>query len=156
MNQATTSIKRIRAEEALRESEQKYRLLVDNASETILVAQDGMLKFANRMASELSGYSEQEIISRPFSEFIYPDDRGMVVESYLSRIKGGASRPKYVFRFVVRDGSIKWVEISAVLIDWEGKPATLNFLNDITERKRSEELLQKSEERYRAMMEQGR
>jgi PAS domain S-box-containing protein len=133
------AIERKRAEEALQESEQKYRLLVDTASETILVAQDGMLKFVNRMASDLTGYSEQELTSRPFPEFIHPDDRGMVVERYLRRIKGDEVQTLYAFRLMARDGSIKWVEINAVLIDWKGKPATLNFLNDITERKRAEE-----------------
>ncbi len=58
---------RKRAEEALQESEEKYRRLVDNANEAILVAQDGRLKFVNRMASELTGYSEQELTSGAFS-----------------------------------------------------------------------------------------
>ena len=133
------AIERKRSEEALRESEQKYRLLVDTVNETILVAQDGMLKFVNRMASDLTGYSEQELTSRPFPEFVHPDDQGMVVGSYQSRLKGDVFQPKYAFRLIAHDGSIKWVEISAVLIDWKGKPATLNFLNDITERKQAEE-----------------
>jgi two-component system, cell cycle sensor histidine kinase and response regulator CckA len=113
--------------------------LVENANEVIVVAQDGMLKFVNRITSELFGYSEQELTSRPFPEFIHPDDRGMVVERHLRRLKGDVSQPRYAFRLVTRDGSIKWVEIGAVLIDWEGRPATLNFLNDITERKLAEE-----------------
>ncbi len=143
---------RKRSEEALRESEQKYRRLVDNASEAIVVAQDGILKFANRMASDLTGYSEQELTSRPFSEFVHPDDRGMVIERYLRRIKGDVDQPRYVFRLKVRDGSNKWVEINAVLIDWEGKPATLNFLNDVTERRQAEEALRKSEEQLLAIL----
>jgi PAS domain S-box-containing protein len=137
---------RKQAEELLHTSEEKYRLLVENANEAIVVAQDGMLKFVNRMAIDLTGYSEQELTSRPFPEFIHPDDRGMVVEHYLRRIKGDVSEPRYVFRLMARDGSIKWLEISAVLIDWQGKPATLNFFSDVTARKRAEEALGKSEE----------
>jgi PAS domain S-box-containing protein/putative nucleotidyltransferase with HDIG domain len=139
------------AQDALRTSEVRYRLLVENANEVILVAQDGMLKFVNRMAVELMGYSEQELTSRPFPEFIHPDDRGMVVERHLRRLKGDVSQPRYAFRLVTRDGSIKWVEIDAVLIDWEGRPATLNFLNDITERKQAEDALRDSEEKYRTL-----
>ncbi len=59
---------RKRAEEALRESEEKYRSLVDGASEAILVVQDGMLKFVNRSAVELAGYTEQDLIGKSFTE----------------------------------------------------------------------------------------
>jgi len=130
---------RKRAEEALRTSEAKYRLVVENANEAIAVAQDGMLKFVNRMAIDLTGYSEQDLTSRPFLEFVHPDDRGMVGEHYLRRLKGDVSQPRYVFRLMVRDGSIKWLEIGAVMIDWEGNPATLNFFSDVTERKKAED-----------------
>jgi len=130
---------RKRAEELLRTSEAKYRLVVENANEAIAVAQDGMLKFVNRMAIDLTGYSEQDLTSRPFLEFVHPDDRGMVGEHYLRRLKGDVSQPRYVFRLMVRDGSIKWLEIGAVMIDWEGNPATLNFFSDVTERKKAED-----------------
>jgi PAS domain S-box-containing protein len=133
---------RKRAEEALQQSEEKYRTLVENAAEAILVAQDGMLKFVNRMAIEIIGYSEQELRSSPFLEFIHPDDREMVGERYLRRLGGEVSIPRYAFRLINKDGSIKWVEIDAVLVAWEGKPATLNFLSDITERKEAEDKLQ--------------
>ncbi|MCX5977006.1 MAG: PAS domain S-box protein [Coprothermobacterota bacterium] len=147
--------KRKKVEEGLRESEEKYRALVENANEVILVVQDGMLKFVNRMACKLTGYSEQELTSRPFPEFIYPDDRGVVVERYQKRLKGDAFLPRYAFRLMTRDGAIKWTEIGAVLIDWEGRPATLNFLTDITERKRVEEGLRESEERYQALFDRS-
>ncbi len=137
---------RKQAEDALRTSEASYRLVVENANEAILVAQDGMLKFVNRMAIELTGYSEQELTSRPFPEFIHPDDWGMVVERHLSRLEGDTSLPRYAFRLIAHDGSIKWLEIDALLIEWEGRPATLNFLADITERKRAEEALQSAKE----------
>jgi PAS domain S-box-containing protein len=137
---------RKRAEEALQKSEEKYRTVVENAAEAILIAQDGMLKFVNRMASEMTGYSEHELRSSPFLEFIHPDDRQMVGERYLRRRKGDVSLPRYAFRLINKDGSIKWVEIDAVLVAWEDKPATLNFLSDITERKRAEEELNKHRE----------
>ena len=130
---------RKRAEEALRISEAKYRLLVENANELIAVAQDGMLKFVNRIAMEITGFSEQELTSRPFLEFVHPDDRGMVLENYLRRFKGDVFQPRYTFRLMAGDGSIKWLEVSTVLIDWKDKPATLNFFSDVTERKRAEE-----------------
>ena len=135
---------RKRAEEALRESEKKYRLLIDNANESIIVAQDGLLKFVNSMTlSLLGGYSEQELTDRPFPEFIHPDDRNMVVENHRRRITNEAAKPRYAFRVVARDGIVKWVEINAALIEWQGKPATLNLLTDITSRKHAEEALKR-------------
>ncbi len=144
---------RKRAGEALRESEEKYRTLVENANETILVAQDGMLKFVNPKAIEITGYSRDELTSRPFIDFIHPDDRGMVIERYSKRLKGEELPHVYPFRIVDKHGSTKWVELNAVLITWSGKPATLNFLTDITERKRTEEALRESEEMFRAVFE---
>jgi PAS domain S-box-containing protein len=125
-----------KAEEALQESDRKYRLLINNANESIIVAQDGMFKFVNPMTLGLFGvYSKQELIDRPFPEFIHPDDRSMVVENYRRRIANETVLPRYAFRVVTRKGIVKWVEINAALIEWQGKPATLNFLTDITERK---------------------
>jgi PAS domain S-box-containing protein len=130
---------RKKVEDALQKSETKYRLLVDTANEAIIVAQDGMLKFFNRMAVELlEGYTEQEIAATPFPAFIHPDDREMVVENYKRRMKSEEVESRYNFRVITRAGAVKWVEISAILIDWEGKPATLNFLSDITERRKME------------------
>ena len=145
---------RVQAEEALRESEKKYRLLIDTANESIIVAQDGLLKFVNPMTlGLLEGYSEQELIDRPFPEFIHPDDRSMVVENYKRRIANEGARSRYAFRVVTRDGNVKWVEINATLLEWQGKPATLNFLTDITERVQAETALRESEKKYRQLLE---
>jgi PAS domain S-box-containing protein len=130
---------------AVRESEKKYRLLVDSAAEAILVAQDGMLRLVNPMAAAMTGFSEQELMSKPFLSFIHPEDRAMVMERHQKRLGGEAFPNHYGFRLIIKDGSIKWVEISAVSIEWEGRPATLNFLTDVTERKQAEDRLRESE-----------
>ncbi len=134
---------RKKAEEALRESEEKYRLVVENASEAIFVAQDGMLKFVNPKTLELIGYSEHELTSRPFTEFIHPDDRAMVVERHERRIRGQHPPSVYAFRIIDKFENIRWVEINVVSILWEGKAATLNFLVDITTKRKMEEELVK-------------
>ncbi len=139
---------RKQAEEALIESEKKYSLLINNANESILVAQDGLFKFVNPATLGLLGvHSEHELIDRPFPKFIHPDDRSMVVENYRRRITSEATPPRYAFRVVTPEGIVKWVEINATLIEWQGKPATLNFLIDMTERKQTEEALLESEQR---------
>jgi len=134
---------RKKAEEALRESKERYRQLVKNANEAILVAQDGMIKFHNPKAVELSGYSEEDLPDRPFVEFIYPEDRGLVLERHQERLKGAIVPPVYSFRIVDKEGKIKWVEINSVVMSWKGRPATLIFISEITERKEMEDQLQK-------------
>ena len=137
------------AEEKLKVSEETYRLLIENVNESIVVAQDGVLKFVNPKAVQLIGYSKEEILSRPFIEFVQPDDREVVAANYAKRMKGEEVPGNYSFRVVTKGGVIKWLELSAVLFTWEGRPATLNFLSDITERKKVEKELKKSHEQIR-------
>lgn len=138
-------VDRKRTAEALRESEEKYRVLVENASDAIVVARDGRLCFVNSRAIELSGYSEEELKSNPFIAVVHPQDRDMVQHNYIQRLRGKPAPADYTFRCLHKDGSIIWVELSAVRISWEGGPATLNFLRDITEKHRLEEELLKAQ-----------
>ena len=137
--------KRKNAEDALRASEEKYRLLFENANESILVAQDGRIKFVNPKFIEVSGYSDMDLKSRPFVEFIHPDDREMVVDNHQRRLHGEDVPQLYAFRIIHKEGAIRWMEISSVLIMWNERPATLNFLTDITERKQADEELNKKD-----------
>ncbi len=142
-----------RSEEALRESEEKYRLVVENVAESISIIQDGKQIFVNPGSVKILGYPPEVLTSKPFIEFIHPDDRGMVMERHNKRMSGEEAPPIYSFRVVRRDGVVRWVEANAVVVPWKGKPAALNFLNDITERKQAEEALLESEERYRDLVE---
>lgn len=130
---------RKRIEQELLRSEERYRLLVENANEIILVAQDGVIKFINSKGLEFMGYSKEELLSRPFTDFIHPDDRNMVFSNYLRRLKGEKLPDTYIFRVIDRSSNIKWIELSAVLFTWDGRPATLNLLTDITKRKEAED-----------------
>ncbi|MCX5969934.1 MAG: PAS domain S-box protein, partial [Coprothermobacterota bacterium] len=141
-----------RAERALQKSEEKYRALVENANEAIIVIQDGALKFANPKASKLLGYSLEEGIGRPFVEFIHPDDRLLVAERYQKRLSGEVSTVVYPLRTIHKDGSIRWAEINSVLISWEDKPAIMSYLSDITEHKRAEEALQNERSLLRTLI----
>jgi PAS domain S-box-containing protein len=141
----------VKAESALRESEEKYRSVVENAGEAIYIAQDGKVKFANQRTFEIVHYTQEELLSRPFAEVIHPDDREMVVQRYKQRLQGEQLLPLYSFRIVDKDGTIKWFELRVNPIQWEGRPATLNFVTDITDRKQAEQALKESEERYRLL-----
>jgi len=145
---------RRRTEETLEKSEERYRTFTENAGEAIFVVQDGMIKFMNPQGEELSGYTLKELASRPFVEFIYPDDINMVVDRYARRLKGEPVPQRYEFRIVRRDGTIRWGELGAVTISWEDEPAILCFMNDVTERKEAADTLKQSEGRYRTILDE--
>ncbi len=129
---------RHRALEALRLSEERYRLVVENASDVIFVAQDGFVKFPNPRSVSMTGFTPEELTSLPFPTFIHPDDRAMVVDRYRRRLAGEDAPPQYSFRLLTKSGGTLWMDICSVLIIWEGRPATLNFLRDITIQKKLE------------------
>jgi PAS domain S-box-containing protein/putative nucleotidyltransferase with HDIG domain len=140
---------RKRADEALRDSEEQYRLVVENAKESIIIVQDVKVVFVNSAAIGMIGYSKEILTSKSFTDFIHPDDLNMVVDHHIRRIKGEEVPPVYSFRVIGQDGTVIWCELNAAVIQWKGKPATLNFLNNITERRKSEEELKQTLESLR-------
>ncbi|MBW1799333.1 MAG: PAS domain S-box protein, partial [Deltaproteobacteria bacterium] len=134
-----------RAARALQDSEEKYRLLVDNAGDAVFIAQDGILKFTNPKTRELVGYTAEELAQVPFSDLIHPEDRDMVLEKHQKRLQGEKLPAPYSFRIVPRHGGELWVQLNPVLVNWEGKPATLNFLRNINELRRLESQLQRAQ-----------
>jgi len=144
---------RKKAEKELRESEEKYRLVVENAGEAIAVVQDSSVKFINNRTFEIMQHSREDFLSRPFTDFIHPDDRQMVMGHYLAWLSHETAPSLYPFRFIDKDGSLKWAEMRTTTIQWEGKPAVLVLMTDITKRQRAEEALRRSEERYRLLAE---
>jgi len=128
-----------RSEQELRESEERYRQLVQNANDAIFVAKDGMMMFHNQKTEEMIGYSGEDLHRIPFIDLVHPDDRDMVVENHLKRLQGEEFHSTYSFRVVHKAGHVMWGELNAVLITWEGEPAVLCFIRDISEQKRLEE-----------------
>jgi len=139
------------AEQILKESEEQHRLLFETAREGIFVAQGEKLSYFNPMIPEITGYTNEELAEIRFIDFVYPDDRYIVNANYKKRLKGELEEQRYSFRILRKDDSLRWVEISGVKIDWKGEPATLNFINDITDQKISEEALRENEARLREL-----
>jgi len=125
-------------EKALQASEEKYRVLFEHANEAIFVAQKGIIRFCNERMSEMLGYSIERITSEPFADYIHADDREWAMERHRRRLAGERISGTHDLRVIAADGSVRWLEINAVLIGWDGEPATLNFANDVTERKHAE------------------
>jgi PAS domain S-box-containing protein len=135
---------------------EKYRVVFDNASEGIVIIQDGLICFVNRKLIEIIGFSTEKpdaFLNTPFSGFIHPDDRETVLERHLKRLQGDSLPHLYPIRVIQKNGDYLWVNISPVQISWEEKPAVLIFISDISEYKRAEEALRESESKFRILYE---
>ena len=127
------------AKEKSRDNEFKYRSVVENANEAILVAQNGFFQYANPKAEELFGLSTGQLSAKSLSSFIHPEDRSMVRERYEEILRGKKLPEVYPLRIVNRDGKTIWVELKVRLFSWDNQPATLCFMTEITERKQADE-----------------
>jgi len=133
-----------KAERALRESEEKHRLVVENANEGIFIIQDEAVKFPNSRTKELTGYSTEELASMSFLDLVHSEDRTVFPEGYQDKPETEERcLSTQSFRLVNKKGEILWVELNHLPISWEERPATLNFLKDLTPQKKMEaQLLQ--------------
>jgi len=136
---------RKRSEAAMSESEEKYRLLVENANDAIFIIQDGKVTFPNPKALELSREMSIDIDRTPFFDYIHPDDKDNVLQWYKKRLKNNDVPQTCSFKLVNADNNQLWVELNAVLIHWENRIAALNFLRDITAQKKLERQFQQSQ-----------
>ena len=134
-----------RAENALKKSEEQYRLLFENANDAIFVIQEGLIKFPNRRAVELFGMGSGNRSEVAFLDFVHTEERHTVNEKYQKALEGEEFPGAYSFRIVSPAHEELWVELNAVPIRWEERPAMLNFLRDVTEKRRLEAHFQQSQ-----------
>jgi len=132
------------AERNLRESEEKYRLLITNAGEAIFIIQDDAVKFPNSKALEMSGYSTEELAGIPFIDLVHPSDKDAVLEGYLKLLEGKQPEPS-PFRIIDKKGKERWVQLTTAPIIWEKKPGILCFLRDVTDEKKLEAQLMQAQ-----------
>ncbi|MBW1995286.1 MAG: PAS domain S-box protein [Deltaproteobacteria bacterium] len=131
-------IEKRKTEKALRESEARYRLLVENANDGIFITQDGFIKFPNPKMTALVGYSESQLKSVEFSSIIHPEDRHWVVDRQQRMLDQEDSSSTYSFRIQDKWGNQLWVDVNTVAVKWEGKHGVLNFMRDVTKQKKLE------------------
>lgn len=145
---------RKQAEAALRESEERYRKLVELAPDGILVQSEGIISFVNASAAKsLGADSPAQIIGRSIWDLVHPDYRQVVEGRIGTMTETGAPAPLIEERFLRFDGSSIVVEVAATPFTWRGKPAVEVWFRDISGRKQMEDALRESEERYRTLVE---
>ena len=133
-----------RAEEALRESEEKYRNLVERANDGIAIIQDTLIKYINPRLSEICGYTFDEVAGKPLNDYIYPDEIPKVVDHYQRRLAGEEMPSIYDTALRHRNGSRVDIEFNASLITYQEKPTVFVIVRDLTERKHLETQLQQA------------
>lgn len=141
---------RVKAENALRESEEKYRFIVEKSLAGIYIIQDGKFRFGNTRFYRMLGYDNpEEILNQPFWTTVHPQDRDTVKERGLKRERGEPVTSHYHFQAVKKDGSPIWLELLAERVSFLNRPAIIGTILDQTERKKAEDALKESEQHFR-------
>ncbi len=128
-------------QEDLAQSEEKYRLVVENASEGLLVTGQGKFRFANPKACELLGYGPEEIHGMDYLQFVHADDLEVAIKAQQQRreIRPGGPHHKFTCRVFNKYGKEVWLELNGVPIVWDGRDSWLNFVIDVTQQRMAQD-----------------
>ncbi len=144
---------RKRVEEALQQSEEIYRILIDNMQEGVFIIQDGKIQFVNEAFARTAGYTVEEILGSYFLDFIAPEDKERVTDNYSRRLAGENVPKECEFSIMNKDGARIVVNVNVGLITYRGRTASMGTIRDITERKQAEDALSWQVEINAAMVE---
>ena len=137
-NHVSSAIERYQTIDELRKSEARYRLVIESVGVGVVVVQDGRMVFANPSLVRIVGYPLDYLLSQPYTVTIHPDDVAEVVTRHQRRLRGEPVEHYYGFRIITKNGQTRWLELSAVMIDWGERPATLMFVVDASTRLQAE------------------
>nr|QNO46544.1 sensor histidine kinase RcsC [Methanosarcinales archaeon ANME-2c ERB4] len=126
------------SQRALRDSEEKYRNLIEHADAGIVIIHDKLITYLNKRGAEMIGHTVEEIINTPFTEYLHPDELPRVIDRYKRRMAGEDVQPIYETAVKHKNGSRIDVEFNIGIITYDGKPAEFVFIRDITECKKAE------------------
>ncbi len=138
MGLANDITERKRIEAALQESEARYRNFAEQMPMGIVITQDGLIKYVNNSSIEMIGYSEAELLDKPFLPLVYEADRPWLQNLHQRRMQGEQVQPHYEVKMVRKDGDVRQWEMYANTIEWKGRLSGLGIVADITERKTAE------------------
>ena len=128
-----------------------FRTLTEKSVAGIYVVQDGKFCFINEKAAAYAGYSTGELTGRKSDSVVHPEDREAVKLKARAMLRSDSNSP-HEFRIIKKDGEVRWVMETVAAISFQGRPAILGNSMDITERRRAEEALRTSEEKYRSVV----
>jgi PAS domain S-box-containing protein len=140
---------RKQAEQALKESEEKYRYIVERANDGFVIVLDGKIVFANNKTAEISRYPLTKIIGMPFDKFLAPEEAPEIKDRYRRRISGEDVPGMYETKVIAKDGRRIEVEFCIDLIHYKGQPAAFVMIRNITDRKKGQEAVEKAQRSYR-------
>ncbi len=129
---------RKRVEDALRNSEEKFRKMTEASNVGIAIIDGERFIYVNPMTRKMSGFSEEEYLSRPMLDFVTPESKELIRRRAMARLEGKPVPERYEFSVLTKDGGIRWAEAGAAVIEYNGKPATIFTIYDITDRKAAE------------------
>jgi len=128
-----------RAEDALKESEERYRISIECSNDGVTITKNGIHEYVNNKFLEIFGYDDSNgIIGKSLTEIIHPDDRDRVMKYSELRYQNGDAPSRYEFRGIKKDGTPLDIEVSIATIHYKGEKAVLAYFRDITERKQIE------------------
>ncbi len=140
--------------ETLREDAERYRIAVEYSNDGFAFTEQGKLVHFNKRFLEIFGYDRpQDLQGKSISKTIHPDDRKRVMDIYNKRQKGTPVPTIYEFKGLRKDGKPIYIEISATITRYRGHNVNLSFLRDISSRRKAEDALRESEEKYRNLVE---
>ena len=134
---------RKQAEATLKEGEERYRKLLENFIDGVILTVEGKITFVNPVMCELTGYSSEELQGRPPTELLAPEERDRAREKISALLAGSGEHP-VVYHLLRKQGRLVPVEVRSRLIHYGGKPALMSVVHDITGRDRAEQALRKS------------
>jgi PAS domain S-box-containing protein len=149
----SSALNRRYIQKALAESEEVFRTLAETVTAGIYIYRDGNIIYVNPAAEKLSGYSREELLTMSVLDVVHPDFREKVKERIKTRALGWQAPTRDEDKIVTKSGEERWVDVSAAGTRFRGEPAVIVTAFDITWRKRTEQELQRSEERYRTLFE---
>jgi PAS domain S-box-containing protein len=136
---AAVAIERKRKDDALKLSEEKHRLLIENIQDGVFVIQDNRVQFANEAFARILGFEIPEIIAKDIRDLIAPEDLEMVLDRHRRRMAGEDSPTEYEFRGLHKDSFTRvYLNMTVALITYRGRPAAMGTLKDVSERKKAE------------------